>query len=222
MYYTNWLGENDRMGTKKDSEKTKAKIIKAAGQLFAQKGFKGVTVREIAKDAKTHLGALNYHFSSKKDLYREVLLEACKKTSISPEEQQLLLQMDQSEALRIIIRELIKSYDKETTSYWQTIIITRKCWEPSFLFEEIMEEYLKSYADYLAKIIGGIVDKPADDDQVRFSTIALVGLLDTFGIYGRFVEATAPGLSKKLKKDNLLEDQIFHMVTLAAKDHPTK
>ena len=74
--------------------KTKAKIIEAAGRLFARKGLKGVTVREIAKDAQTHLGALNYHFRSKDELYREVLLEACRETSISPEEQKLLLQIN--------------------------------------------------------------------------------------------------------------------------------
>lgn len=43
------------MGTPKDSVKTRAKIIDAAGMLFTRKGFKVVTVREIAKKANVHL-----------------------------------------------------------------------------------------------------------------------------------------------------------------------
>ncbi len=205
------------MGTEKNSEKTKAKIIEAAGRLFARKGFKGVTVREIAKDAKSHLGAMNYHFHSKQELYKEVLLEACKDASISNEQQQALMQMDRSDALRFIISEALGAFQKETASKWQILLITRELWEPTFLFEEITNNYMKSYTDFMARIIGEIVDKPADDDQVRFATISLAGLLDTFGIYGRLMDAAAPGLSENLEKDNLLDEKIFQMVILAAK-----
>ena len=78
------------MGTPKDSIKTRQKIIDAAGKLFAEKGFKSVTVREIAQSAETHLSALNYHFNTKTDLYREVVLSACKTDAASPTEKKLL------------------------------------------------------------------------------------------------------------------------------------
>jgi AcrR family transcriptional regulator len=74
------------MGTPKDSKKTRAKLIEAAGQLFAKNGFNGVTVRDIAKRPHTHLSALNYHFRSKEALYREAIPETCKSDSITPKE----------------------------------------------------------------------------------------------------------------------------------------
>jgi len=52
---------------------TRERIILTATELFAERGFEGASVREIAKQAKVNLAAVNYHFSNKKNLYHEVL-----------------------------------------------------------------------------------------------------------------------------------------------------
>ena len=51
---------------------TKKRILKKAEELFAQKGYHAVSVREITKAAKCNMAAVNYHFNSKKNLYMEV------------------------------------------------------------------------------------------------------------------------------------------------------
>lgn len=53
-------------------EETKKRIIEVAAVLFSQKGFEGASVREIAKKAEVNLAAINYHFSSKQNLYEAV------------------------------------------------------------------------------------------------------------------------------------------------------
>jgi len=55
------------------STDTKQKIIDVAIELFALKGFDGVSVREIAKFAEVNVAALNYHFKSKDNLRQEIL-----------------------------------------------------------------------------------------------------------------------------------------------------
>jgi AcrR family transcriptional regulator len=48
----------------------------AAGeQLFADRGFSAVSVRDIAAAAEVNVAAVNYHFQSKENLYREVLTQ---------------------------------------------------------------------------------------------------------------------------------------------------
>lgn len=205
------------MGTPKDSEKTRAKIIEAAGKLFAERGFKGVTVRDIVKKADTHLSALNYHFRTKKDLYREVLMQACRDESFSSNEQKQLLRREPHKALHDIITGTMEEYRKQTTANWQTNIITRECWEPSDVFMETVKTYFKPQTDFIAQIIGKIADKPIEDHQVRFAMIVLIGLVDTFSLYGQLIDAIAPGLPDHLKKKNLLADQILHLVVEAAK-----
>lgn len=204
------------MGTPKDSEATRAKIIEAAGQLFAEKGFNGVTVRDIVKKAGTHLSALNYHFKTKEALYREVLLEACKIVSISLEEQRHLEQLEPREAMFLFVKESLKVYDKQRASNWQTVIITREYWEQGPIFGEVVHEFFKPEMDFIARIAGKIVDQPHDSIQVRFAVIGLFGLLDTFGLYGHLIDAIAPGLMEHGRKADWFAKQITHLVIEAA------
>lgn len=56
--------------TEKD---TKAALLDCAEQLFLAKGFEAVSVREITDAAGANVAAVNYHFSTKTQLYRACL-----------------------------------------------------------------------------------------------------------------------------------------------------
>lgn len=206
------------MGTPKDSLKTRKKIIKAAGQLFKDKGFKGVTVRDIAKNAGVHLGALNYHFRSKDALYREVLLVACERSSISEEEQNELMQIEPQDALYQIIKESLESYKKNDSSNWESILLSRECREPSSTFGEIVDTYFKPQSEFVAGIVAKIVGAPSDSHLVKFAEISMLGLIETCGSYRKYVEAVSPGLIDFGMKDGWFAKQITHLVIEAAKD----
>lgn len=60
---------------KADSSSTKDCLLSAAKQLFAEKGFEGVSVREIAEKAKANIALISYHFKNKDGLYKECLKE---------------------------------------------------------------------------------------------------------------------------------------------------
>src|SRR5688572_12328460 len=52
---------------------TRERILEAAADVFAEKGFRDATVREIVARAEVNLAAVNYHFRDKGRLYAEVL-----------------------------------------------------------------------------------------------------------------------------------------------------
>lgn len=52
--------------------KTEEKILKAAKALFAEKGYREVTVREIAARAGVNSALVGYHFGNKQALFNEV------------------------------------------------------------------------------------------------------------------------------------------------------
>ena len=58
---------------RQNSDATKTKILDAAEELFAQRGFYGVSIREITRLAGVELALANYHFGPKEDLFREVI-----------------------------------------------------------------------------------------------------------------------------------------------------
>ena len=52
---------------------TKDRLLDAAEELFLEKGFDQVSIRELAAAADVNLAAVNYHFQGKDNLYREVI-----------------------------------------------------------------------------------------------------------------------------------------------------
>ena len=55
---------------------TKARLLDAAGEEFANKGFELARVRAICERAGANLAAVNYHFGDKEQLYIQALREA--------------------------------------------------------------------------------------------------------------------------------------------------
>ncbi len=60
------------MATKRDQqrEETRDRILEAAVECFAERGFRGASTREIAQRAGTNQGLITYYFKSKDELWR--------------------------------------------------------------------------------------------------------------------------------------------------------
>lgn len=52
---------------------TRTAILTAARSVFAQKGFEGTTIREVARAARVNNAMIYYFFKDKSDLYRSVI-----------------------------------------------------------------------------------------------------------------------------------------------------
>ena len=59
--------------SKARGDATRAELISAARRLFSRRGFDGTSIRAITLEAGTNLGAVTYHFGSKRALYAAVL-----------------------------------------------------------------------------------------------------------------------------------------------------
>jgi AcrR family transcriptional regulator len=57
---------------------TKDRILNTAERLFAERGVKETSVRDITKVAASHLGSVNYYFRSKSGLIRAVIARRIK------------------------------------------------------------------------------------------------------------------------------------------------
>src|SRR5690348_16425373 len=57
-----------------DGAEARLRILDSAEELFAEKGFFGASVRDITEHSQQRLASINYHFGSKENLFRDVLL----------------------------------------------------------------------------------------------------------------------------------------------------
>jgi AcrR family transcriptional regulator len=56
---------------RKDAGRTSKKLLAAASEVFAQKGYRDATISEICERAGANVAAVNYHFGDKETLYKE-------------------------------------------------------------------------------------------------------------------------------------------------------
>lgn len=65
----------------KKKEKKRETILKAARKLFLEKGFRHVTVEDIARKAEMGKGSVYLYFTSKDEIYSQILLRDIEKFS---------------------------------------------------------------------------------------------------------------------------------------------
>ncbi|HTB62983.1 MAG TPA: TetR/AcrR family transcriptional regulator [Opitutales bacterium] len=58
---------------RKSTAATRERLIRAAERCFTEHGFDGASLRQITKMAGVNLASVNYHFSSKRELWLEVM-----------------------------------------------------------------------------------------------------------------------------------------------------
>ncbi|MDX9866359.1 MAG: helix-turn-helix domain-containing protein [Kiritimatiellia bacterium] len=63
-----------RCGTTADRSRTRDRILRAATKVFAEHGFREATTRMICAEAAVNSALVNYHFRSKAELYRAVIV----------------------------------------------------------------------------------------------------------------------------------------------------
>ena len=59
-----------------DLDTTRDRIVEAAGEIFAERGFEATTVRDICHAAGANIAAVNYYFGDKQRLFVEAVLRA--------------------------------------------------------------------------------------------------------------------------------------------------
>ena len=52
---------------------TKSRIVSAATELFATKGYDSTSVKDICSKAKVNIAAIHYYFGSKEKLYKQLI-----------------------------------------------------------------------------------------------------------------------------------------------------
>ena len=90
---------------------TRAALLECAQRLFLAHGYEGVSIRQITRASGANVASVNYHFSDKTGLYREVLVRIL--DSITADKLSLLERLDRQQppaTLEEILRAYIRSF----------------------------------------------------------------------------------------------------------------
>jgi TetR/AcrR family transcriptional regulator, regulator of cefoperazone and chloramphenicol sensitivity len=147
------------------SAQTRRRLLEAAGEVFARRGFREATVREICQLAHANLAAVGYHFRDKQGLYEAVLDDA---HACAPEPTQAELQridaMPPDEALRVFINAFVhKLLDSGKPAYLEHIM-AREMAEPTPALAHLVQTSIRPSVDQLSHILRAMLGPGADED----------------------------------------------------------
>jgi AcrR family transcriptional regulator len=161
---------------------TRSKLIDAASELFAKRGFHATTARDIARRAGVNLAAGNYHYGSKKELYVEVLREqfatigktlARRGGSKPPAE---VARLTRKEALALLERRIAVILDMliGPPPAVHGALMQREMADPSQAFPIIVEEFIRPMSEEMQQIVARLAPElsPAELRRTVLSIIA--------------------------------------------------
>ena len=152
------------------------RILEAAGEIFADCGFRGATIRRICEHAGVNIAAINYYFGGKERLYSEVLSHW---SEYALKKYPLLLGLGEEapaeERLKAFVRSLLFRLLDKGKPAWFGKLMAREMTEPTQAFERLAKEIVRPRDKVLASIVKKIVGSPVTEEQIRLCCASIVG-----------------------------------------------
>jgi AcrR family transcriptional regulator len=160
-----------------DSENsTRQRLLDAAGECFAEKGFHGATVREISQRAEANVAAVNYHFGDKYKLYEAVLLEA-----INYAEDRFGALREQTATTRAAQRLhdfvgalLMGGLDPQRPE-WHCKLLCMEMADPGPALETLFAKSLSGRFGMLRQIVSELLSPPGEEREVTLLACSVLG-----------------------------------------------
>ncbi|HZZ42917.1 MAG TPA: CerR family C-terminal domain-containing protein [Tepidisphaeraceae bacterium] len=156
------------------SEATQQRLLEAAGEVFAEHGFKAATVREISTKAGANVAAVNYHFGGKEGLYKAVFRLA-HRCSHGQAEQMMGSGLNVEERLGLFVRGFLENIFCEGQAAWHGKLMTREMTEPTSALDELVREEIQPRECVLEGICRELLGKNATKDQAEFCARSVIG-----------------------------------------------
>jgi TetR/AcrR family transcriptional regulator, regulator of cefoperazone and chloramphenicol sensitivity len=159
---------------KKNDNETRANLLEAAKRLFAERGFRKVTVREICRAAGANVAAVNYHFQGKEGLYRAVLEDGI---ALIRETTDLSLRAPAGataeDRLRSFIRTAVGRMMSGGDDNWLARVLRHEFENPTEALDRVVERAIGPRMRALAALVADVLGCGPDDPRVGHSVASI-------------------------------------------------
>jgi AcrR family transcriptional regulator len=159
-----------------ESNGTEQRLLDAAGEIFAEFGYRASTVRQICEKAGANVAAVNYYFGDKEQLYLAVLRSVPSAYAEKyPSQSGLTVGASAAEQLRAYVQSLLHRVFDPGRPGWHSKIIAREMVEPTHALDSLLEEVARPLHRELAGIVRQLLGAAARDDDVRLCALSIMG-----------------------------------------------
>jgi TetR/AcrR family transcriptional regulator, regulator of cefoperazone and chloramphenicol sensitivity len=169
-------------------EETKKRLLEVATRLFSERGFDGVSTRDIASEAETTLPSIPHHFESKEGIYRAVLAGIAEEmmTRLAAASARAMDVLNKKDASR---QEKLEALGHLLSTHARSVLHSRPEWARLMVHEQlhpsaaltpitrVLEQYL---VGPLVRLIADLRGLSAKSVEVRLEALTLVGRILIF------------------------------------------
>jgi TetR/AcrR family transcriptional regulator, regulator of cefoperazone and chloramphenicol sensitivity len=180
------------------SAATRGRILNAAGELFAEKGYGDTTVRDICARARVNLASVNYHFRGKENLLAEVARHGFESRHAKyAVDHKLAGLTDPGRRLRQFIWNMIAPRHDPDLPGWFPDFMARNFQFAHAHVRPLMLRHKTAAQAVLADIVAELMAAPRDGYAVRIAAAGVMGVVFNYmrphtEAEGRFPEVKSP------------------------------
>ena len=156
-------------------DSTRDRILLAAGPIFAGKGFRSATVREICVAAQVNVASINYYFGDKQQLYTETVVMARQMRA----QQFPYPDWDQTtsaeEKLHGFVSLLLNRLVALQTEPWQVRLLMREILQPTEACKKLVKDYFRPFFDVLLVVVDELIGFRLPDHQRNKIGFSIIG-----------------------------------------------
>ena len=160
------MNEPENKGTSRE------RLLEAAGDVFAEVGYKAATVREITKRAGMNVAAVNYYFRDKEELYSAVLLHA-QRCAI---ESSWAAESDgpAETKLRDFIEGMLRHLLDPLRPAWHSRVMAREMAAPTRMLHELIEGGFRPKVKSLGVILRELTEGRLSDEELDRASASII------------------------------------------------
>ncbi len=160
---------------RKAVELTRDKLIEAAGEVFAERGYRAATIREICRLAGANVAAVNYTFGDKMGLYTEVLRHSVRAARTEAMTAALDASRTPEDMIRGVVRARLMSLCKEARPDRQIRLVMHEFSHPTAAMGRVVDEGMRPIFERVRKAVGDIIGLPVEHETTLLSVNSIVG-----------------------------------------------
>jgi AcrR family transcriptional regulator len=160
------------MAQREDGKVTRNRLLNAACEVFAEKGYRNARVAEICRRAGANVAAVNYYFGDKASLYTEAWEHAFNEHIIP--ELSITAQSNPEDQLRDHIHFLIQNFMEKGLQGYFTRLYLMELANPTGLIQDSWHDMIKPRRQKLIEIIKKILRVETTNEAVLFCELSII------------------------------------------------
>lgn len=163
------------MAIRKDGIDKRNKLLKAASEAFADKGYRETTVAEICQRAGSNVAAVNYHFGGKDALYAAVWRDAFEEAlRVYPPDGGLPSNAAPEKRLHALIFSLLHRIMDDGRLGYAGQILLQEMSDPTDVISQVRKDVIRPLREHTRQIITELLGPEADELQIGFCEMSVI------------------------------------------------